>query len=85
MLALAASLLLFDVLTLCSLLLAALPVQASTSDSWTKAATAFNSSESGSAEVSARVLPGWVCSRPHGCLCWAVSVLRPKPSLSLSS
>ncbi|XP_054582703.1 protein PRRC2B isoform X1 [Eptesicus fuscus] len=28
----------------------ALPVQASTSDSWTKAATAFNSSESGSAE-----------------------------------
>lgn len=33
---------------------AALPVQASASDSWTKAATAFNSTESGSAEVSVR-------------------------------
>ncbi|KAB0407126.1 hypothetical protein E2I00_004282, partial [Balaenoptera physalus] len=43
--------------------LAALPIQASTGDSWAKAATAFAGTEPGSAEVSGRRAPG-VCSRP---------------------
>ena len=55
--------LLFDVLTLSSSS-AALPLQASTSDSWTKAATAFTSTEPGSAEVSGPQAPS-VCSQPR--------------------
>uniref|UniRef100_A0A8C2NYB1 BAT2 N-terminal domain-containing protein n=1 Tax=Capra hircus TaxID=9925 RepID=A0A8C2NYB1_CAPHI len=42
----------------------ALPLQASTSDSWTKAATAFTSTEPGSAEVSGPQAPS-VCSQPR--------------------
>ena len=61
---------LFDVLTLSSSL-AALPLQASTSDSWTKAATAFTSTEAGSTEVSGPQAPS-MCSPST-----AVPVARP--------
>ena len=61
---------LFDVLTLSSSS-AALPLQASTSDSWTKAATAFTSAEPGSAEVSGPQAPS-VCSQSR-----AVTASRP--------
>lgn len=45
-------------LTLVSLPIVALPVQTAASDAWTKAATAFNSTESSSAEVRLPCLLG---------------------------
>ena len=68
--------LLFDVLTLSSSS-AALPLQASTSDSWTKAATAFTSTKPGSAEVSGPQAPS-ICSLSRAVL--AARSCSPWPS-----